>query len=130
MRAGIHAQRPADRARNATVKGKTGNAGLGGRFGQFHIRHRRARANFMIRLDSNIGEKAFGQANHHACHAAVAHQHVGAKAEHIDRNAARQSRQEIAKVVFVGGHKKHLRRAADAKPGDIRQLEIGRQPPA
>jgi len=39
-------------------------------------------------------------------------------------------RKEIGEIVFVGGRKKHLRRTADTKPGQLRQRLVGEQPPA
>ena len=68
--------------------------------------------------------------DHHARHAAVAHDQVGADADDIDRKLARQVRQEIGEIVFIRRREQHLRRAADPKPGQFGERLVRQQPPA
>ena len=62
--------------------------------------------------------------------AAVAHDQVGADADDIDRKFGRQMREEISEVIFIRRREQHLRRAADPKPGQLRQRLVRQQPPA
>ena len=72
-----------------------------------------------IAIDAGLAEPARRKPDHHARHAAVAHDQVGADADDIDRNFVRQMREEIGEIVFVRRREQHLRRTADAKPGQL-----------
>ena len=76
--AAIHAQRAADRARNAAQEGETGDAGLLRGARDLHVRHRGTGAHALARLDGHRIEAA-SEPDHHARHAAVAHDQVGAE---------------------------------------------------
>ena len=67
-----------------------------------HVRHRRAGADAMA-LGLDVVEAA-AEPDHHARHAAVAHDQVGAEADHRDRNVARQVREEIGEIALVLRH--------------------------
>ena len=92
VRAGVHAQRAADRAGNAAVEGKPGDAGIGGGARELGVGNGRAGANAVARLHGDLREAA-PQPDGDAGHAAVAHQQVGAEADHGDgRSAGRLAR--------------------------------------
>ncbi len=76
-------------------------------------------------VDGDIGEAA-AQADDDAGHAAVAHQQVGADADHGDGHVRRLGGEEGDEVVAVGRAEHHLRRAADAEPGDARRAARSR----
>ena len=82
--AAVHAQRSADRARDAAQEGEPGNAGLLRRARDLHIRHRRAGAHARV-LDRGRIEAA-AEPDHHARHAAVAHDEIGAEPDDGHRN--------------------------------------------
>ncbi len=109
-------------------KARPGNPGLLRRARDLHVRHRRAGANAQA-LDDHVIEAA-AEPDHHARHAAVAHDQVGAEPDHDDRNVGRQILQKIGEIALVLRHEQHLRRAADAKPGEFGERLIGEQPPA
>ncbi len=83
----------------------------------------------MVRFDLDLVEAA-PEPDHHARHAAVAHDQVGAGADHVDRNVGRHVAQEVSQIVFVLRHEERLRRTADAKPGEFGERLVGQQPPA
>ena len=93
--AAIHAQRAADRARNAAQEGQPGDAGLLCRAGDFHVRHRSAGANVHA-LDRDLG-KAAAKPDHHARHPAVADDKIGAKADHGDGDIGRQFAEQVGR---------------------------------
>jgi len=85
--AGVHAQRAADGAGNAEEKFQPGDVGR--RRGLRHaLVERRGAHSDAVALGACGAETARAQANDHARHAAVAHDQVGADAEHIDRKLA------------------------------------------
>ena len=127
--AAVHAQRAADRAGNAAQERKPGDAGLLRRARDLHVRHRGAGARCVCPLDLDVAEAA-AEPDHHARHAAVAHDQVGAEPDDGDRNVGRQDAEEIREVGLVLRHEQHLRRPADAKPGQRRQRLVRQQPPA
>ena len=104
-------------------------AGLLRRARHLHIGHRGAGANARRPLDLDLAEAA-AEPDHDARHAAVAHDQVGAEPDHRDRNVGRQVREEIGEIRLVLRHEQHLRRPADAKPGQRRQRLVRQQPPA
>ena len=59
--------------------------------------------------------------------AAVAHDQVGAEADDGDGNLGRKMGEEIREIVLVLRHEQHLRRPADAKPGELGQRLVGEQ---
>ena len=59
--------------------------------------------------------------------AAVAHDQVRAEADDGDGNFARQVGQQIGEIVLVLRHEQHLRRPADAEPGQRRQRLVREQ---
>ena len=56
----------------------------------FHIRHRRAGADAVALFHRHLVEAA-AEPDHHARHAAIAHDQVGAKTDHRHRNVRRES---------------------------------------
>ena len=91
VRTGVHAQRAADRAGDAAIEGEPGDAGIGRRARELDVGHGRAGAEAMAGLDCDLREAA-PQADDDARHAAVAHQQVGAEADHEDGQIRRASR--------------------------------------
>ena len=71
--------------------------------------------------------KALAQADDDARHAAVAHQQVGAEADDGDGKVGRDAGEEVGEVGLIGRREQHLRRAADAEPGDVGELGSGRR---
>ena len=127
--AAVHAQRAADRAGNAAEERQARDAGLLRRARHHHVEHRGAGGDAMAVFDLDLVEAA-AEPDHHARHAAVAHDQVGAGADHRDRNVGRQIAQEISQIVFVLRHEERLRRTADAEPGELAERLVGQQPPA
>ena len=80
-------------------------------------------------LDGDIAEAA-AEPDHDARDAAVAHDQIGAEADHGDGDIGGEIFQEIGEVGFVLRHEQKLRRAADAKPSEFRQRLIGEEPAA
>ena len=58
VRAGIHAQRAADRAGDAAIEGEPGDAGIRRRARELDVGHGGARAQAVARLDLDLGEAA------------------------------------------------------------------------
>jgi hypothetical protein len=126
--AGIHAQRPADRAGNATIEGKTGKTGIGGGTRHFHVGHRRP-GSYPFAFDGDLVEAAT-EADHHTGNTLVAHDQIRAETDRRDRNLLRQPRQEIGKIALAVRHEERLRRPANAKPGQFLQRLRRHQPAA
>ena len=63
-----------------------------------------------------------------ALDAAVAHQKVGADADGRNRDARIEPREKIGKIFFVRRREENLRRAAGAKPAEIRHAHIRFKP--
>ena len=123
--AAVHAQRAADRARNAAQEREPGDAGLLRGLGDAQIRHRGSGAHAMVRFDPCFVEAA-PEPDHDTCNAAVAHDQVRAEADDRDGNLARQVRQRIGEIALVFRHEQRLRRPADAKPGQRRERLVAR----
>ena len=83
----------------------------------------------MALLDLDLVEAA-PEPDHNARHAAVAHDQIGAGADHGDRQFRRQVAQEISEVVLVLRHEQDLRRPADAEPGEFAERLVGQEAPA
>ena len=115
--AAVHAQRAADAAGNAAQERQPGDAGFLRRARHFHIEHRGAGTD-LAALDDDLAEAA-AEPDHNARHPAVAHDQIGADADDGDRDIGRQIGQEVRQVGLVLGHEQKLRRAADAKPGEL-----------
>ena len=58
VRAGVHAQRAADRARDAAIEGEAGDAGIRRRARELDVGHSRAGAQPVARLDVDLREAA------------------------------------------------------------------------
>ena len=127
--AAIHPQRPADRARNAAQERQPGDRGLLGGARHLDVRHRGAGADARALLYRDIAEPAT-EPDHHARNAAVAHDEIGAEADHGDGNLRRQVHQEIRQVLFVFRHEQNLRGPADPEPCQLGERLIGDEPPA
>ena len=117
------------RAGNAAVEREPRNRRLLGGARDLDVRHGRAGAQACTGFDLDRVEAA-SQADHHARHAGVAHDQVGAEPDDGDGNLRGEMRQEIREIALVLRHEQQLRRAADAKPGQLRQRLVGEQPPA
>ena len=77
------------RAGNAAQEGEPGDAGFLRRARDLHVRHRGAGAHAIAVLDLDLVEAA-AEPDHHARHAAVAHDQVRAEPDHGHRNVGRQ----------------------------------------
>ena len=86
MRAGIHAQRPADRTRNAAIERQAANARFRRRTRHLDVGDRRTGGELAAGLDLDLTEAA-PETNDDARHAAVAHQQVRAETDDVDRDA-------------------------------------------
>ena len=126
--AAVHAQRAADAAGNAAHECKSGNAGFLRRARYFHIGHCGAGA-YIVFFDRNLIEAA-AEPDHDAWNAAVAHNQIGAKPDDRNGDIARQIGEKIRQIAFVFGHEQKLRRAADAKPGQLGERLVRQQPAA
>ena len=118
--AGVHAQRAADRAGNADQELQPGDAGVAPRAGDVDV-ERAGAGDDVAPVGLDAGEAA-AQADDDARHAAVAHQQVGADADHRHRHVGGLGARKAAQVVAVGRAEQHFGRAADAEPGDARQV--------
>ena len=127
--AGIHAQRAADGAGNAEEEFQPADIGRRRRFRHALVECGGAGADD-IAVGAGLAEAARRQPDHHAGHAAIAHDQIGADADDIDRNLGRQMRQEISQIIFIRRREQHLRRTADPKPCQFRQRLVRQQPPA
>ena len=119
---GVHAHRAADRARNAAQEFETGKTGIPA--GKCDIDVRRDRAGAHIRaVDHDLGEGA-AELDRHAVDTAVAHQQIGTDADHAHRHVLGAGREEGLQIVFVFRAEQHVRRTADAEPGQIGQRRV------
>ena len=103
-----------------------GDAGGLRRARDHHVEHGGAGGDAMVRFDLDLVEAA-PEPDHHARHAAVAHDQVGAGADHGDGNLDGQVLQKIGQIVFVLRHEERLRRTADAEPGQFRERLVGQR---
>ena len=94
-----------------------------------HVRHRRARAHARVRSIFDLAEAA-AEPDHHARHAAVAHEQVEPRPITVTGMSAGSFARKYARSLVIGGHEQDLRRAADPEPGQIGQRLIGQQPAA
>ena len=129
MGAGIHAQGAADGTGNAAQEGEPIKSSVRSRPRRLHVGHGGSRAHAVVGQDLDLAEGPATQTDHHAGHAAIAHDQVGAQPDHRHRDLARQMREKIGEVRFVRWREKRLRRPAHAKPGIGRERLVGRQPP-
>ena len=74
--------------------------------------------------------KAAAEPDHHARHAAVAHDQIGAEPDHGHGNVAGQICQQIGEIGLILRHEQDLRRPADAKPGQFGKRLVRQQPAA
>ena len=122
--AGVHAQRAADRARDAAIESEAGNAGVGRGTRHLDVGDGRSNAQRIAILDPDLAE-TLAEPDDDAGHTAVAHQQVGAEADDVDRHVVGERLEEVGQVGFVGGCEQHLRRTADAEPGDVGKRGVG-----
>ena len=125
----IHAQGAADRTRNAAQKRQAADRGVLGGTRHFHVRHRGAGADARTGFHLDIGEAA-AKADHHARHAAVPNDEIGAEPDDGDRDVHRQMPEERAEIVFVLRDEQQLCRPPDPEPGQIGERLIGEEPAA
>ena len=129
VRAGVHAQRAADRSRYAAIEGEAGDARIRRGTRELGIGHdgptRRRCPGSIFDLRETATET-----HDHPRHAAIAHQQIRAEPDHHHRDLVRQACEEIGKIGLVRRREQHLRRPADAKPRDVRQHRIGADAPA
>ena len=83
-----------------------------------------------VALGADVAEGARRQPDHDARQAAIAHDQIGADADDVDRQLLRQALQKVSEIVFIRRRKQHLRRTADAKPGQFGERLVRQQPPA
>ena len=86
MRARVHAQRAADRARHAAQEREAVDPRLRRRLGHGRVERGGAGDHAMVRRRLDRAESAAAEADHDAAHAAVAHDEVGADADDGDGN--------------------------------------------
>src|SRR5690606_10922746 len=99
--AGIHAERPADAARNAMVEVKAADAGLVSERGDALVGRSRSHADAGRRDDFRLA-KTFGrEADDEARYAAFAHEQVRADADDGERNVLGHGLEEGGEVVLV-----------------------------
>ena len=122
--AGIHAQRAADGAGNAEEEFQPADIGGGRGLGHALVERSSPGAD-EIALGAGLAKSSRAEPDHHARNAAIAHDQVGADADDVDREFARQMRQEISEIVLIRRGEQHLRRTADPKPGQLRQRLVG-----
>ena len=72
----------------------------------------------------NLGECATCKPDHYAFDPSVTNNNIRSHAEYGSWNAIGNLTQEIAKVSTIRRQEQHVRRAADAKPGEWRQRLI------
>ncbi|MGY4349464.1 hypothetical protein ACVWXM_005957 [Bradyrhizobium sp. GM7.3] len=125
----IHAQRAADRAGNAEVKFEPADIGRRGDFRHALVERGCARGDD-IAARARLAKGARRKPDHHARHAAVAHDQVGADADDIDGNVACEMREEIREIVLIRRREQHLRGTSDAKPGELGERLVRQQPAA
>ena len=126
MRAGIHPERAADRARDAAIEGEPVEPGLGRRAGELHVGDRRAGPD-RLALDRNRPEGLAAEADDQPRHAAVAHDQVRAEPDHRHGHVGRQGREGGGEVVLVGGGEQHVGRPPDPEPGQVGERMIGQE---
>ena len=97
--------------------------------GDTHVQDGSSGPDAIARLQRQA-RKSLAHADHHARHAAVAHQKVRADTDGIDRYVARRSLEEIRKIGFVRGRKEDFCRATRTEPDQVRQCRFGLQPAA
>ncbi len=121
----VHAQRAADSAGNAAHERQPGNAGLlrGARYLDIGDRCAGAHGNA---LDHNVTETT-AKPDDNARNATVAHDEIRTKADDDDGDLGWQMGQEITEIGFVLGHEQNLRRAANAKPGELCERLVAKQ---
>ena len=129
MRAGIHAQRAANRAGNAPVEGEPGDPGRRRCLCQAQIGDCRAGADAGAAKRCDFVEPA-REPDHHARHAAVADEQVRAHAHHHHRHVSGAVRQEISEVVLVRRREEELRRPARPEPCQFAEQDIRQEPAA
>ncbi len=83
----------------------------------------------VVAFHRDAGE-ATQQADDDALHAAVAHQDVGADAQHGDRHVGGQRGHEAREILDVGRPEQDLGRTTRAEPGLRAERRVGGQPSA
>ena len=116
VRAGVHSQAPADRARDAAQERKPIDPRRRRGFRDERVRRRRARRDPAIlhRLDGV--ERPAAEPNHDAPDASVAHDEVRAEADDGHGEPGRQTAEQAGEIVLVGRRGEELGRAADPEP--------------
>ena len=94
VRAGVHAQRAADRTRNAAIESEARNAGFGRGARDLDVGNGRTNAQRIAVLDLDLPE-ALAETDDDARHAAVAHQKIGAEADDVDRHVVGQRLEKV-----------------------------------
>src|SRR5258708_13371458 len=83
-----------------------------------------------IATSAGFAETTRAKPDHHARHATVAYDQIGANADDVDRNLIRQMLKEIGEVIFIRWREQQLRRTADPKPRQLGQRLVLQQPSA
>jgi hypothetical protein len=120
--AGVHAQRAAQGAGHPGQELEPADPGDPG--GSGHVEVERPGAADQIAVLGPDADEGPAQAQHHARHAAVPHQGVGADPQDRHRNAGGQSLHEGLQVGQVGRAVHDLGRSADPEPGDPGQRRV------
>ncbi len=123
VRARVHPERAADRARNPAIERKPRDARVGRGPRHLDVGHDGPGTNSVTVLDFDLAEPA-PEPHDHARYAAVAHEQVRPEADDENGNAGRLVLQEIGEVGFVCRREQHFRRAADPEPRDVGQRRV------
>ena len=124
--AGIHAERAADRAGDAAQEGQSVHPLVAAVAGDVHVESAGANLYQRARAFPAHGRfpKALAQADDDAFHAAVAHQHVGAEADHRHRHLGGPGCEEVRQVVDIRRSIHHVRAAAGAEPDGAGEVDV------
>ena len=125
----VHAQRTADRTRNAAIECKPADTRFRRRPRHLDVGHSRTGGELVAGLGLDLAEAA-PETNDDARHAAIAYQQVRAETDDVDRDAVRQCPQEVGEIGFIGRREENLRRSADTKPCDVGERRVGGEPPS
>jgi len=125
---GVHRHRSADRAGDADEELQPAQPMRRGGFGDRHI-ERGGTGDDPVRFHLDLAEAA-READGDAFDAAVAHDHVGGRADHRQRRAYRQVSQQHDEVIGIRRPHQRVGMTADAEPGLRPERRILRHAPA
>jgi hypothetical protein len=130
VRAGVHAERAADRPRYAVEEGEAAKTLLQREGGEALVGKRRAGADAAILGPLDLAKTLRGKADDDAAHPAVADEKIRADADDGYGDFRIQSLKEEREVVRVRRLEEKLGRPADAEPGEGGEGGVRGQPAA